>query len=82
MIFILALLTDQFKMPSKTFALSRQMEGECWKNGLRDCHAVKVNFVPLIKYPYISYLSLGFLFQLYIGTCARAIQFWARALFI
>ena len=46
---ILALLTDQFKMPSKTFALSRQMEGECWKNGLRDCHAVKVNFVPLIK---------------------------------
>ena len=49
MIFILALLTDQFKMPSKTFALSRQMEGECWKNGLRDCHAVKVNFVPLIK---------------------------------
>ena len=49
MIFILALLTDQFKMPSKTFALSRQMGGECWKNGLRDCHAVKVNFVPLIK---------------------------------
>ena len=45
---ILALLTDQFKMPSKTFALSRQMRGECWKNGRRDCHAVKVNFIPLI----------------------------------
>ena len=20
----------------------------CWKNGLRDCHAVKVNFIPLV----------------------------------
>ena len=48
MIFILALLTDQFKMPSKTFALERQMGEECWKNGLRDRHAVKVNFIPLI----------------------------------
>ena len=24
------------------------------------------------SYPYIAYLLLGFLFQLYIGTCARA----------
>ena len=34
------------------------------------------------SYPYIAYLLLGFLFQLYLGTCARAIQFWSRALFI
>ena len=34
------------------------------------------------SYPYIAYLLLGFLFQLYIGMCAHAIQFWARALFI
>ena len=37
-----------FKMPSKTFALSKQMGGECWKNGLCDRHAVKVNFILLI----------------------------------
>ena len=33
-------------------------------------------------YPYITYLLLRLFFQLYLGTCARAILFCARALFI
>ena len=32
------------------------------------------------SYPYIAYLLFAFLFQLYLGTCGRAILFWARAL--
>ena len=34
------------------------------------------------SYPYITYLSLRFVFQLYLGTCVRTILFCARALFI
>ena len=34
------------------------------------------------SYLYITYLSLRFVFQLYIGTCARTVLFCARALFI
>ena len=33
--------------------------------------AIQAKIAPL--YPYIAYLLLGFFFQLYIGTCARAI---------
>ena len=33
-------------------------------------------------YPYISYLFLRLVFQLYLGTCVHAILFCARALFI
>ena len=43
------MLTDQVKVASETFALSRQMgEGGVLQNGLRDCHAVKLNFVPFV----------------------------------
>ena len=34
------------------------------------------------SYPYITYLLHSVVFQLYLGTCARTILFWARALFI
>ena len=34
------------------------------------------------SYPLITYLLLSFVFQLYLGTCARTILFWARALFV
>ena len=35
-----------------------------------------------LTYPYITYLLLKLFFQLYLGMCARAISFCARALFI
>ena len=34
------------------------------------------------SYPYITYLLLRVVFQLYLGTCARTILFWARPLFV
>ena len=34
------------------------------------------------SYPYISYLLLRFVFQLYLGSCVRTVLFCARALFI
>ena len=34
------------------------------------------------SYPYITYLLHSVVFQLYLGTCARTILFWAHALFV
>ena len=34
------------------------------------------------SYSYITYLLHSVAFQLYLGTCARTILFWARALFV
>ena len=34
------------------------------------------------SYPYATYLLHSVVFQLYLGTCARTILFWARALFV
>ena len=34
------------------------------------------------SYPYITYLLHSVVFQMYLGTCARTILFWARALFV
>ena len=34
------------------------------------------------SYPYITYLLHNVVFQLYFATCAGAILFWARALFV
>ena len=34
------------------------------------------------SYPYITYLLPSVVFQMYLGTCARTILFWARALFV
>ena len=42
--------------------------------------AIQVSIAP--SYPYITYLLLRLVFQLYLATCAHAILFCARALFI
>ena len=42
--------------------------------------AVQAWIAPL--HPYITYLLLSFVFQLYLGTCAWTILFWARTLFV
>ena len=34
------------------------------------------------SYPYITYLLHSVVFQLHLGTCARTILFWGRALFV
>ena len=34
------------------------------------------------SYPYITYLLPTVVFQMYLGTCARTILLWARALFV
>ena len=42
-------VTDQIKVASKTFALSRQIGGECWKmDCVSDCYAVKVKFLHFV----------------------------------
>ena len=42
--------------------------------------AIQASIAP--SYPYITYLLLRLVFQLYLATCAHAILFCARALFI
>ena len=42
--------------------------------------AIQAEIAP--SHPYISYLLLSVVFQLYLGRCARTILFWARALFV
>ena len=48
--------------------------------GVLKLHSAYLCLVP--SYPYITYLLLRIVLQLYLGTCARTILFWGRALFV
>ena len=59
----------------------RDVMWKCYGAALREMRLAIQAWIAA-SYPYITYLLHSAVFQLYLGTCARTILFWACALFV